>query len=289
MIISFSELYKWNTCERQWYYNFGLGLVPVDKSKSLNTGIKGHDLLQAVYEAMMNGATKEEALKAVNERAMELIHGKKGLFDLTTEHINDIKAVTKAWTLIDKYIRETEFTSKVVMVEQRFLVPASLITSDPYLQDVEIGFTPDVVFERAGGFIDVEDSKFVGRAWPSKKLNRFPQLKFYELLLKRSGRKVSRTTVRFFNTQTDIISHKNYIAEPAEEENLIFDFVKYAKEIKAFREKPIPLQIFASRTMNYGACQYCSYENVCTLEAQGKDASKTMKTQFTVNDYNYAE
>ncbi len=282
-IVSYSELLKWDTCPRQYYYNFELGLRTREESEALTIGAKGHKLLQFFYTALQEGFTKDRALKKTQERAEKLIN---------TESITEISGLLKAWGLVSNYIRETEFTSDVILVENRFVIPLVLVAPialiDEYgLHDVEIGFTPDVVFQRKGGFCDVEDAKFVGRAWSSAKLNRFPQAKIYQILLKKMKYNVTNSAIRFFNTQTSLISVRNYTLTPAAEVILIRDLTKTIAEVMEYRKLPATEKTETRRTMNYPTCQGCSFEFACTLEAEGKDATPTFKAQFVKSTYDY--
>src|SRR5690349_2796118 len=144
MIISYSELSKWDTCQRQYWYRFGLGLMPNEESDAISTGVKGHKLLQTFYTALQNGLTKEQALEMVNKHAKEL---------LSQDFVSD-GSLALAWTLVANYIMENEFKNQLVIVENRFLIPLNkldpLFADEHDLNHVLIGFTPDVVFERTG-------------------------------------------------------------------------------------------------------------------------------------------
>lgn len=285
MIISFSEVFKWDTCNRQYYYNFILGVQPQEGSVAMDIGTKGHKLLQSFYTLMSEGKTQEEAQVITRQNANNL---------LRNESMEEMSALLTSATLVDNYIRSTDFKSKAILVENRFLIPVEMVAPEflveEYgLQGVQIGFTPDVVFERAGGFCDVEDSKFVGRAWSQKKMNRCPQAKLYQTFLMKMGYKISRSTLRFFNTTTGKVTSKNYELFPAEEKILISDFIRTVGEVVKYREQSSELHPFTRRTMNYTTCQFCYYETPCTLEAEGKDASKTLKYQFRKNDYDYSK
>jgi len=282
-IISYSELFKWDTCHRQYYYGFVLGLQPVEQSQAITTGVKGHQLLQSFYTLMQEGKAKEEAHKLTLVSAQKLLKS-EGFADFS---------LLKSWTLVDNYIRDNDFTSEAVLVENRFLIPVAKIAPasfiDAYgLHDVQIGFTPDVVFKRPGGIYDVEDSKFVARAWSKSKLNRFQQAKLYQVLLRRMGYNVSRSAVRFFNVQTGIINVQNYPLTEAEEKTIIHDFTNGIKDVIQYRNQTPNTLSMARRTMNYTACQFCPFEFPCTLEAEGKDASKTFNNEYVKSDYNYS-
>lgn len=278
-IVSYSEVFKWQTCHRQYYYRFILGLSPEEESSPINIGVQGHKLLQNFHELLNEGKTKEESLRLVTQTASKA---------MMKEKKTDTSVLT-AWISVHNYIQATDFTAKAILIENRFLIRASLLTDDPALSHVQIGFTPDVVFERKGGFLDVEDYKFVGRAWSAAKMNRFPQLKLYHIFLKKMGYNISRSTLRFFDIKQGKSSEKNYTLSPDEESILIHDFMEGVKEIAAFKDAPTEVHFKATRTMNYTACQFCSFEFPCSLEAKGKDASKTLSTQYKKSDYDYSK
>lgn len=281
IIISYSELFKWQTCRRQYFYRSILDLVPVENSGAIDTGIKGHALLQTFYELIKEGKSKEEAAAVVKEHAKKLMNINNLLPDFN---------ILKAWTLVDNYIRDNDFESEAYLVENRFLFPANRLSDDVELENVQIGFTPDIVFQRTGGRLDVEDSKFVARAWNKQKINRFQQAKLYQIFLRNMGYDVSRTILRFFNVTTATITYKSYIMEKDEEASLIHDFVTGASELAFYKRLMLEGDhTQAIRTMNYTACQFCPYEFPCSIEAEGKDASKTFNTQYKKGKYDYSK
>lgn len=274
---SYSEVSKWDTCHRQFYYNFGLGLQPSTPSEAVNLGIKGHKLLQQFYIALGTGMTKQKALDTVSKAAAETIKN---------EHFTDI-SILSAWILVEKFIRETEFPYETAFVEKRFMIPASKLTDATDLRDVMIGFTPDVVFKRAGNFYEIEDAKFTGRAWSQKKTNRTIQLKLYQIFLKKMGYKVSNTRIRFFNTESSKHSYQNSVLDPHEEFTILREFIQTVREVAKFKQQPLELQSLVRRTQNTGVCQYCPFEEPCTLELKGKDASNTLKYLYVKKEYDY--
>lgn len=277
-IISYSEVLKYQICERQHYYRFIKGYAPREESAAVATGVDGHKLLQIFFEGLKSGLTKEQSWKVTNERALEEIK-------------QDIRLLA-AWTLVDNYIRDTEFKTESIFIENRFLLPAdrltSLIEEDP-LHRVQIGFTPDIVFQRKGSFVDIEDYKFVQKAWGANKIERFSQLKIYKILLDRMGYNTSRCILRFFNVATGKSTVKHYTMNPVEEEILIGDFLSGVAAVQSFKEQSDSILKFAPRTMNYTACQFCPFNFPCSLEAEGKDASKTWATQYKKSPYDYTK
>lgn len=291
-IVSYSEVFRWDTCPRQYYYNFVLGLQAEEMSATITTGTKGHRLLQTFYESLKAGLTKEQAHEKVKETANKLLYPppKAGLMK-TLDLSNSAPAfdLLKAWTIVDNYIRDTEFDIEAALVENRFLISASLFSDDPVLQSVQIGFTPDVVFKRPGDMYTVEDAKFVQRAWSKSKLNRFQQAKLYQIFLRRMGYNVTQSCIRFFNVQTSEVKPQYYTLKDEEEKTLITDFMRAVKEVIIYRQQPISALSNTRRTMNYTACQFCAFEFPCTLEAEGKDASKTLQNLYVRKDYDYSK
>lgn len=277
LIVSFSEISKWDTCKLQYYYSFVLGYRPSEESEAISNGIIGHDLLQSFYESMKQGNSKEEAIETVHHKAK--IH-----LDRAKKNLNS-KSLLTAWTLVDNYIRDTDFTSEAFLVENRFLIPVEMLTGNPFFKDVQIGFTPDIVFKRQGDFYDVEDSKFVGRAWSKNKLDMFPQAKLYQIFLRRMGYNVSRSGVRFFNVATGKTAVSYEQLSSLEEDVLIESFLGAVAEVVEYRNNPYTLR----RTFNYSTCQYCAFVTPCSMEAQGKDASKTFKYFFIKSAYDYTK
>lgn len=280
MIVSFSEVFKWQTCQRQYYYRFDLGLAPIEESDAIRTGVIGHRLLQSFHEMIREGKNKEESHEIVRKQAKKI---------LDESSVTNFGNLVKAWTLVDNYIRDTDFASEAVLVENRFLLPVSHLIgpalAESYgLSDVQIGFTPDVVFERTGKKFDVEDYKFVARAWSGSKLNRFPQTKLYQIFLECMGYEISRSVLRFFNVTTGKINDQNYTLTDTARQILIKDFISGVREVVKYRTNSYREP---ARTMNYTACQFCSWEYVCSLQAEGKDATYTIETQFKKSEYDY--
>lgn len=275
--VSYSEIVSWQICQRKHFYSFTLGLRPAEESDALSTGIKGHKLLQTFYGYLGEGKHQDEALDLTQKSAAKEINASK---------FPDFNLL-KAWNLVQKYVSETDFTAEAIIVENRYLIPANHLTDDPFFRDVQIGFTPDLVMQRKGNKLDIEDAKFVERAWSKKKKNRFGQVRLYQIFLERMGYDISRSILRFFNTKTWVIDEQNYVMSKAAEKILIEDFLVGVRDVVTAKRKPEHTLKFAPRTMNNGACQFCEYEYICSLEAEGKDASNSMTTLYVKSKYGY--
>jgi hypothetical protein len=280
MIVSYSEIAKRDVCARQYYYRYVLDLQPITDTIPLATGKKGHRFLQTFYTLLAQGKTVEEAKAIVMQQAVGMIN-KNGLPDA---------ALLNAWTLTENYMLAYKISSsESILVENRFLVPASRFSDDPIFKGVEIGFTPDLVTKRMGGFCDVEDAKFVGKAWSEAKLDQYQQLRLYEIFLKEMGYNISRTILRFFNTATGKIVEHKYVTTPVERRIILDDFLVAVKNTVLFRQQSAEDILKQSRrTLDTNTCQFCQFKFPCSLERKGQDASNTLATEYVKSDYNYA-
>ncbi|HEY0771161.1 MAG TPA: hypothetical protein VGD31_12585, partial [Sphingobacteriaceae bacterium] len=97
---------------------------------------------------------------------------------------------------------------------------------------------------------------------------------------------------RVFNTQTGKIDDYPYPMSVAEKINVTTDFMDGVEQVLRFRRRignhKQLASVASTRTVNYTACQFCHWEAPCTLEAQGKDATYTLATQYTKSSYDYA-
>lgn len=265
-IVSFSEVYAWQTCTRQFYYHYGLGLTPIEDKDSISKGTQGHRLLQNFYRGIQRGLSKEEALEEMRELFRE---------EKTHEFI-------EVWMMVEEYINTLKLEGEALLVEEAFVIPVA----GEY--DLSIGFTPDLVWNQKGKKIIIEDYKFVGRMWAKSKLSRYTQIDLYNTFLSKMGYDVSKGILRFFNLTTYKFPHQTYTPSQVRLDNLYKEFVRSALEIQEFKNLPLDEQNeIATRTINYTVCQWCSYVFPCNLELDGKDASRTLATQYKPNKYGY--
>lgn len=281
MIISYSEIFRFQTCPRQHYYRFVLGKRPVTESQAINTGNNGHILLDIAYNMLAEGKSKEEIFPVLREKVIELVDKA-----LDRGHIDITSAIAE--TLIENYFNTEDLSFKTLYIENRFLLPLSRLTDDPFYEDIEIGFTPDVVFERVGGFIDIEDSKFVQKAWGGKKLERYTQTKYYHIFMESIGYAVSINKIRFFNVATGKTYTKPYTLTKDERDILVEDLLRGIRPLVEHKRQTAEELAKTPRIMNYMTCERCSFNFVCSREAEGKDMSKTLAIEFEDSRYDYS-
>lgn len=287
-IISYSEIFKWDTCHRQYYYAFDLNLRPVETSDAIDKGNKGHALLEVMYNSLREGSTKEQALAAVHATAKKMMSKpvkSGGILSALPVAVAPDYNLLNALTLVENYIQKTDHFQDAELIENRFLIPVSTLTDTaPDLDDVLIGFTPDVVFKR-GNFYDIEDFKFGARMWSQYKLARYTQSKYYHIFMKRLNFNVSRSSIRFFNVANGDVKLHPFDLKEGEEEILIYELIEGIREVMAHRK--YPFKSVARRTTNYTVCQFCQYAEPCSVEAQGKSAEHLFKNDYIKSNYDY--
>lgn len=266
-IVSYSEIYSFQTCMRQYYYANTLDLRPVNERGSLKKGISGHRMLQSYYDAVHIGKDKDDAMQEVLDNLPT---------DLEPEMLSAYALVNNFVQELDKEIRKYE----ILYVEEPFLLRID--------NGLTIGFTPDIVYKKDAEHI-IEDGKFISRMWPKNKLTRYTQLDIYNSLLRKLGIPISKGYIRFLNVETGRINKQLYNPDDERLKNIYDEFITLARKVKAFKDQPVADQkIGALRTLNYHAvCQGCDYVLPCDFELSGKDASKTLLTQYIASDYGY--
>lgn len=265
-IVSFSEIAKYQECEMEYYFQFGLGLTSNNHGTAINIGNYGHLVMEKFYRALKAGKSKEQAIEAMGEPE-EGFNSQWG----------------RAYAVALKYIHSMDRKGAPLSIEERFIAPVSSSL------DLKIGFTPDLVWQKDGsGVIEVEDYKFIGRMWSDNKLSRYEQLNLYILFLRELGWDIKRAQLRLFNHSTLKIRTKVY--EPSEEHlnSLRRNFIREAVKIMNFKTTPVKEQKdVASRTFNYMVCDRCKFVYPCNLLRDGKDVTKTLANMYTENKYGY--
>jgi hypothetical protein len=270
-IVSFSELNTWQRCRKSYYYNYTLGFIPIEESPALRRGKMGHRMMQTYLESRLAGVSHEEAKRTITK-------------DLTREETED-PIIIKTWGLVCKHVDTLDFSNvESVYIEQVFKHP--LVEAF----DLWVGFTPDYGWLFKGGFLTLEDFKFIEKMWSEKKKSRYVQLDLYAGWMREMGENVSQSILRFFNLTTGEITSKPYTPSSEKFKILRREFTLAAIELQEFKSKTVAEQReLAFRTFDNNTCAFCRYSYPCNLEANGKDASKTFLAEFTTNDYGYEQ
>jgi PD-(D/E)XK nuclease superfamily len=236
----------------------------LENSDAIDTGNFGHKLMEIFYRAIATGSTKEEALLRVRHTL--------------PKHKEPF--MIRSWVLVENYVNDLDIKGTAVAIEESFVVETEY--------EFNIGFTPDLIWWYNDKRLDVEDYKFVQRAWSPRKKARYTQLDVYRCLLLKHGLDVRKGILRFFNVTTGQVDLKEYTANPFRLERMYYEFITAAQTVHAFKNlHPEEQEALAIRTLNYNTCQWCDFEYPCNLELDGKSAEKTLQTQFKDLDYGY--
>jgi hypothetical protein len=258
MIVSGSELATFNECEMQHHYKYVKGYNPNSESIAIMTGNFGHDNQEQFFKSIESGKTKEEALNAITPIA----NNEFGL---------------KAASLSYRFCSDFNVDSgKPVIIEKKMIVPLT--------EDIDIGFTPDLLWEYNSGEMKLFDWKFTGRTWSEKAAQMHYQLPSYVGHLNRTfGYKITHINYVFFNTKSAEAKYKiqSFRVNDTEVDSIVDDQIKAADRLGATE----PYDVF--RINHKNICDYCVFQFPCSLERKGKDATETWKLMFNTKSTGY--
>lgn len=259
-MVSYTAVSTFMSCPREFYYRFILNLTPKKQSEAITNGVVGHSMMEKYYKGIRDGVDPETARQSMQ----------------TVLSSNMTVGLATVWAMVDNYVRDMPLEGEVKFVEDTMVVPIS--------HDLEVAFTVDFGWIYNNKWIELDDYKFIGRKWSNNKELRYTQLDLYNIMLRLLGYPVKQGNLRFFNLETRKIYKKVYDSSYTKLNRVYDEFVKAALKVKEFLDLPIEEQEEqAIRTLNYNLCHYCHFVYVCDLELEGKDASNTMKLEYTKN------
>lgn len=268
-IFSRSELATWQSCEMMYYFRYGLGYHPKENSDAIRLGNIGHLLLEIFFREIKEGATKEEALQAMQPQG------------LTKEDLI-------ATLLARKFAEDFDTSTGIpLFVDEPLIAP---VDED---NDIHEGLAADLVWQYHNGVCDVFDWKFTRRRWSRPQIEMHGQLPGYKFILNTYyGTNIKTCKYVFFNTGSE--NNISYNIQPftpdmKECEGIIRDQIKEAVRMKARKSLPIDLMKDEStRSVDGKVCAYCAYQIPCRMDRKGNDYQKTLDVMFTQDtEYGY--
>jgi PD-(D/E)XK nuclease superfamily protein len=175
-LISGSEVKAYQNCQKKWWYEYRLGVIPKKLSDGLFKGIVGHDALSGYYRALMDGKSLDDARMLMNMRISDeyakntrlmmegLVHPKT-MADRT-------KLISAIARILDNYVTEhgvrDHETYEVVEVEHM------------HVSDNFMAMRLDLLLRlRSNGKLVLMDHKFVGEFYGDAQLQANSQLPLY--------------------------------------------------------------------------------------------------------------
>lgn len=282
--ISNSEVTAWLTCRRLYKYAYVYDLEPKKMSTPLARGNIGHEGFQRYTEARIDGDSHEKAIQAAHDVFLKALQSK----------VAPMETVMETRMLWDRYMAFHNGWPEWILhqPEQRFELPLT--------EDFKIVIRYDtLVEEKRTGRILIGDYKFTYDFWKPIHHDLNPQMPKYIAVMNANGIKVDAGFLEEIRTRP---LGKEKAADPkytwrrtpyhpsnARKVNMLKQHIAASMEISEFRALPKDQQEFKALPLlnKHGACDYCSFSELCNSENNGKDIAYDIEYGFQRNSYGY--
>jgi hypothetical protein len=280
-------------CPKRFEFEHVYQIRPKQYPEAMTRGIEGHELMEAFFIQMRNGGTYDECVEAVNLVLPQFI-GRPG------------QAVYRHILAFGAYVFQQGW--KVIEVEQSRMFPLGIYVNRlGVTEELEFAYTPDLMLEWTSGPKKgsrfMLDFKFTGQYWTDKEIGVYQQLPKYVLYWNKSNpdeKPVKHAALAMLNTRAsagatgqNLFMLKWLNLRPAkldiiENENLIMS--QKAAEARILGELYPPgsqerRDIFTRNVNTYG-CKMCIFgEDLCPMDLEGRDITKTMDRNYIHNTY----
>lgn len=285
--ISNSEVDSFNTCERKWWFAFGLNREPKRHSRSLSIGIAGHEILAIYYSALARGVDKEKAIQLATKRLTQMYVND----EFEPQFLQVTHALLSRYWAID---RIAEFC-EILAVEEDFYLPIT----DKYWYAMRLDLLLKVNSGKESGNIILVDHKFTYDFKTANMLKLNPQMSKYVPTIRYSGIPVAEAYLNQFRTRfdgnripmkdnTDLFKKDKTDITPARCESSIEQQMIVSERIIARKQLDPELQVKESVAVrNDMVCRSCPFQDPCQMMDNGINIRGTMNTMFRKRTYGY--
>ncbi len=298
MIVSNSNIETMQKCERMYYYAVKLKLSPRELPIYLRRGTFGHELMEAGFQAMIDGGTVEDATQAAAvplERLMQ--SGDPDTAEMMKVYRHAISFF--AFTQQEQVYWKPVALEEVGMWDITAGKATTKAEVDP--EHLVFAFTPDLIVEFTRGAYKgqhaVLDYKFLGQYMNEVSLNMSQQIMKYIIYRNKikTDYNIRRGAFVQFNTRADASAtgHKLFLIkwqEPnkhrlqrIEEEN-----EQWVKRVADLHQRESHEFL---RTVNKNVCDRCFFgKDLCPAEFDGRPESmvqKIIEREYVINTYGY--
>lgn len=285
-VISNTEVDTFLRCQRKHLYQFLMELVPKTVSRSLNTGIIGHEVLAIYYQAVKDGSSKQDAyLKAMQ-------HLSQYLKD------TDIAIVAKVQGLFERYLEVDTIpeTCEILAVEQDYYIP---MKGTPFAYGMRLDLLVKSHVGRSAGSIKLVDHKFTYDFYSQDDIALGAQIPKYIGTLRYNDIDVDEGSLNQFRTRfeahllgnktnEDLFRRDPSPVTPDRIRNSLMQQIKTAERIMERRGLPPQLQASeAIPVLNKMTCKSCPFVHVCVADLNGEDTSLMLHQDFQKSTYGY--
>lgn len=272
MRVSHSQMSTFQKCEMRFYFEYILKISPIDKAEPLQRGIDGHMMLEVALRAKQDGATYEEAIKAIEPLLLELM----------SQSSPALHVYRHVLAFLDQCYREEW---EPVFVEEDFMFELE--------PDLWFLIKPDVIFRWTKGprkgQLFMLDSKFTGQYWTELQIAVDKQLiKYAHYVSKIIGEKIRHVGLLMFNTRakSDATGGNLYLLKWVPNslhkmERVANDTIVLANRVREAKEDRQVMEEFPYSNDTFG-CKMCPFgQDICPMTMMGQNIDRTVAVMYT--------
>lgn len=259
-LISYSEADSFNQCEKKHEYAHEDKLTAVTHSDGLTLGTTGHRFLEVFFQALVDGATHDQAKN-------------KASLDIAGE-VMGAKALTLVLPWVDGIFPDLGW--KIVSVEQEYRVSISPTLVYPMKADLLVQLNGELV---------LVDHKFLYDPYSQAVIDILPQMPLYIGAMRQHGLNVRYGLYNIIRTrQTKIDNYLSMECRPSD--NRIKQAMREQIETMTRIERGVPVRVRTANKMN---CSNCQFKDLCGMELRGEDTTLLRNNFFEPNTYGYED
>jgi len=293
-IVSNSDIETSQKCERMFYYSRIMNIRPKNLPPALKRGSFGHKMMEAGFEAIINGGGLQEASEAAAVVLQQLMNS-------GDPDVAEMMGVFRHVCAFFEYATSDKCVWFPVALEDKGMWNITQnrpMESDDPESDLIFGYTPDLIVEFRSGLYKgqhaVLDYKFLGQYMKEAALTMSQQIPKYIIYrnLTKTDYKIRRGAFIQLNTRAkpDEGGHKLFLIKWLEPTKTDLETIKYENEILVGRIAKLyedPDYVF-TRTANKDVCNWCFFSgDLCPMQRAGKKVDNILKNNYIPNDYGY--
>lgn len=288
-LISNSEVDARLTCERKHLFSFIFERESKHKSRSLNIGIVGHEVLAIYYKALQAGLSRADAEQEAMKYLTKLFMAEEyPPDDLATVHI-----------LISRYIAQDTLAGnvRILEVETDFYLP---INND-YWYAMRLDLLVEALVGSMRGKVLLVDHKFTYDFYSTDDLKLNPQMPKYVVAVRNAGYPVHEAYINQLRTRfpshlipkkgnEDLFSRMPVGITRERVKSALSHQMKMSERIIEFRKMPLELQIEESvPVLNKMICRNCPFKNACEMVEDGMSVERALGPEYKKRTYGYSK
>lgn len=288
-LISNSEVESRLTCERKHLFTYIFERESKHKSRSLNIGIVGHEILATYYKALQEGLNKSDAEQEAMKHLTKLFVAEEyPPDDLGTVH-----------ALLSRYFAQDTLAGnvKILEVETDFYLP---INKD-YWYGMRLDLLVEALVGSQKGRILLIDHKFTYDFYSYDDLKLNPQMPKYVVPVMQAGYDVKDAYINQIRTRfpahlipkksNDDLFQRMPVGLTKERiKSALKHQMLMSERIIEFRRMPLELQIESSvPVLNKMICRNCPFKNACEMVEDGMSPDKALGPEYKQRTSGFAK